>query len=223
MTSRTGKIVSIRSRSRGGLKQLSQGARPRTIRCGARRQGDPEKRRGFTPLETFGGVQMKRASLTGFTLIELTLVAVIILVLVVLSSPKFRGTFTSLQIDDAAQRMAQVIRYGQHRAIVEERRFRLNLDNTRGVYRLLSESKDTDGGVSEGMAAAFDPIEGRFSDIFPLPDGVAMVSDAKDIDFYPDGRSGKVTINLKNRDGRELTMRTTGRAGYVEILEDADK
>ena len=157
MTSRTGKIVSIRSRSRGGLKQLSQGARPRTIRCGARRQGDPEKRRGFTPLETFGGVQMKRASLTGFTLIELTLVAVIILVLVVLSSPKFRGTFTSLQIDDAAQRMAQVIRYGQHRAIVEERRFRLNLDNTRGVYRLLSESKDTDGGVSEGMAAAFAP------------------------------------------------------------------
>ena len=91
-------------------------------------------------------------SIAAFTLIELIIVAAIILMLVAVSSPRFRSTFSDLELKDSSYSIGKIIKYAQKRAILEERKYRVIFDFENQSYRLLVESVDGFEGDGEIMS-----------------------------------------------------------------------
>ena len=156
---------------------------------------------------------MKRfLSLTGFTLIELALVGVLILVIIAGSMPLFRKTFRGLELENSARNIAKIVRYGQERAIVEANTFKINFDFDKKIYWLTQLDK-----------GEFKKIKNeRFGEIFSIPEAIAIEGDKKTAIFYPDGRSEKLDIKLTSG-GESSYVTVSGRPGYVRISKNAPK
>ncbi len=187
------------------------------LRIGRKRHIRPA---AFIPLEG--------RHIAGFTLIELIIVAVIIVVLVALSAPLFRGTFKGLELKDAAYNISKIIQYGQQRAIIEERRYRLLFDFDKKAYRLLVwDEKEKDSKLSAGGASAsgggWKEVTGRFGGYFYLPEGVRFKGEAEKITFLPNGRCDKISLYVVNKKEKIFEIKTKGRAGYVEVSEVTKK
>ena len=73
---------------------------------------------------------------TGFTLIELILVMVILTTILGMAGPSLRGFFARHQIDDTAARIIALTQFAQSQAICEGRTYRLNFDESRKTYWL---------------------------------------------------------------------------------------
>ena len=73
---------------------------------------------------------------TGFTLIELILVMLILCTVLGLAGPSLRGFFGRRQIDNTASRLLSLTQYARSQAICEGRSYRLNIDKDRGTYWL---------------------------------------------------------------------------------------
>lgn len=167
---------------------------------------------------------------SGFTLIELTLVTVIILALVGLSAPIFRNTFASLTAKDAAFNISKLISYAQERAVIDRKNFKIIFNFTSGRYQLL-ESQSSEGKVS------YKQIKGRFGRSFTLPQNLSFKDldseiarhkneeYSKEIIFYPDGHSDALTIDLVNKGmaGYRITSKGFGTlVGIKEIKNNED-
>lgn len=166
----------------------------------------------------------RRNRLTGLTLIELIIVAAIILVLVAIASPLFRATFRDLELRDTAYNLSKLIKYGQQRAIIEERRFRLLFDFDKGAYHLLvkgdeEEELETALEGESVLKEKWENVEGRFGKYFYLPDGIKFKGEQDKITFLPNGRCDKITIYVVGQKNKTIEIRTNGRAGYVRVSE----
>lgn len=172
----------------------------------------------------------------GFTLIELIIVAAIILVLVAVSTPLFRATFRDLKLKDAAYNLSKLIKYGQQRAIIEEKRYRLLFDFEKRAYYLRVENEEPQEGESsasakgesasggEGEAVfSWKKVTGRFGEYFYLPEGVSLKADIDKITFLPNGRCDKISIYVINQKNKTIEIKTDGRAGYVKVSEVTEK
>jgi len=147
----------------------------------------------------------------GFTFIELALVAIIILVLVGLSTPLFRRPFSSIQLKNTCQNIVQLIRYIQAKAIAERKFCQINFDFEKGIFWLTMED-DTSPGE-------FKRIKGKWGATFKVPDGISINSDTSFITFYPDGSSDQARIRIFDSKGKAFTVITQKNFGYVKIEE----
>lgn len=152
---------------------------------------------------------MRRSA--AFTLIELTLVAVIILALIALSSPLFKSTFSDITVKDASYNISKLITYAEEKAIIERKEFKLLIDKGKSGYRLV-----------EPAQTATTPdrkITGRFGRFFKLPRGVSINSEKKYITFYPDGRCDTVKIDLFDKTGKGYRISSRGFGSLVEVSQ----
>ena len=137
----------------------------------------------------------------GFTLIELVLVALIILVIIGLSTPLFRRQFSGLEMKNASFNIAKAVNYAQEMAIIDRTVYKVNFDFEKGVFwitkRMVSEDVET-----------YTEISGRYGRIFYMPKGAALTGKTAEIMLYPDGRSdaGVIQISDKNGDGYEVSI-----------------
>jgi prepilin-type N-terminal cleavage/methylation domain-containing protein len=158
----------------------------------------------------------------GFTLLELIIVATIIGVLVAASIPLFRTTFRDLELKDAAYNIGKLIRYGQQRAIIEERIYRLLFDFDKKTYRLAVKNEDRNEDIisaEDKKSPTWKKIKGRFGKYFSLPEDLRFKGEQNKITFLPNGRCDKFSIYLLNQKNKIITITTNGRAGYVEVSE----
>jgi len=146
----------------------------------------------------------RRSRRAGFTFIELVIVGAIILFLAGISTPLFKRTFRDLELKDAAYRISKVIRYGQDRAVIEEKTYKALFYFDKGEYRLVAE----DGEIGS-----------RFGGPFYLPDGVTFKGGRDTIMFFPNGRCDKVSIYLKGGGDKSFEITTNTRGGYVGVSE----
>lgn len=160
-----------------------------------------------------------------FTLIELTLVTVIILTLIGLSIPLFRKTFTNLSSRNAAFNISKLVTYAQEKAIIDRKNYKLVFDFGRREYRLF-ESTSSDGKL------VYKKIKGRFGKGFTLPQGLyfdgsgasagrtSTEKTVKQIVFYPDGRCDELSIEVTdNKDaGCRITLEGFGHLPRVEEI-----
>ena len=170
-----------------------------TLPTGKQRQ--PSKG-GFTPLE------MK--SLTGFTLIEVLAILLIVTVLIGLSLPRFSATTQNLQLTSSARSLAKLLTYAQERAIVERIPYQAVFDSTGKTYWLTRVE-------SKGTETASSRIEGRYGRPVTLPSGISFRFPEEPIQFYPDGGSDPFTIELST-EGRRFIL--TDGVGHVRIQEE---
>ncbi|MDD5135755.1 MAG: hypothetical protein PHX20_01685 [Candidatus Omnitrophica bacterium] len=160
-----------------------------------------------------------------FTLIELTLVTVIILALIGLSLPLFKKTFTNLSAKDAAFNISKIASYAQEKAVIDRRNYRAIFDFNRRQYQIFEFDKpvkDKD---------PYKKVAGRFGRVFTLPRGLffydpktGMSSKAeeeyrKQVIFYPDGRCTELSINIADNKGNGYSITLKGFGTLPKIKE----
>lgn len=152
----------------------------------------------------------------GFTFIELVLVSIIILVLVGLSTPLFRRSFSGVQLKQTCQNLTQLMRYLQAKAIAERNILRLNFDFAQGTFWPTVEDEESVG--------KFKRIKGRWGATVKAAEGVAIealeeisVSEGVPyISFYPDGSSDKTKIKISDNKGKSFIITTQRIITYAE-------
>ena len=150
--------------------------------------------------------------LTGFTLIELALVTLLILILIGLSTPPFRRTFSNLSLKNSAYNISNLINYGQEKAIIERKNFKLNFDIQSSRY-WLSEWNDSIEPPD------YTRLSGRFGRTFTLPQGLSFKISRTELILYPDGHSDEMNIDIFNTKGEGYRLVIRGFGRRIEISE----
>ncbi len=141
--------------------------------------------------------RVRLGSQSGFTMLELVLVMVIICTTLAMAAPSLRGFFASRRTQDAAAGIVALTKYARSQAAAEGRTYRLNLDADGGRYWLTAQRG--------GAFVRLDTEPGR---VFLLPRGTEANWETPDgteatghANFYPDGRADAVGITLTGQQG----------------------
>jgi len=162
-----------------------------------------------------GGKSVTTVNETGFTLIEILLVIILLGVLLTVSIPNFQSSFKTLLLKDTANDMAALMRYAQSRSIVQKTPIEFVYDSGSATFGLYQASK-TQGTPEGGQESA--RISDRRGKEYKVPPEIACEATAPTITFSPDGRisHGRFTLCLKDKC---LTVSTQDQSGRVLLLE----
>lgn len=147
-----------------------------------------------------------------FTLIELVLITLIILILIGLSTPLFRRSFSDLTLKDSSYTISKLINYGQEKAIIERKNFKMHFNFQDRNYGLLELDNSTE-------PPTYKRIGGRFGRTFTLPQGILFKGSKNEVIFYPDGHSDEGNIDIFNTKGEGYRIMIKGFGSRVEIKE----
>lgn len=163
------------------------------------------------------GKTIRRVPNRAFTLIELVIVASLILVLAIISTPLFRAAYRNLELRDSAYNIGKMMRYAEVSAVMEERPYKMMFNFESRAYWLLREDqKDPKGD--------FKKVEGRFGEKFFLPKNLSLSGDNSELIFLPNGRSTKATVSVIDKSEKKgFDIKTTGRSGQIEISDVSEK
>lgn len=148
----------------------------------------------------------------GFTLVELVLVTMIILVLAGLSTPLFRGPFRNIQLKNTCGKVQQLIRYLRARSIAERTICRMNFDFEQGLIWPTEED--------ETAAGEFKRIKKSWARTYQIAEGISIQGETNFITFYPDGKTEQVQITLSDSQGKTYTLTTQKGMGFVKIEQE---
>jgi len=181
----------------------------------------------------------KRAK-AGFTLIEIILVAVVIVVIGGIALPNLSGSYRGAKLRSAASNIERIGRYGRGMSILREEPLTMVIDTERKLIYLGAEKQATadasDGeldqdvlkrlGYIDGESSAEDPgIEKEISRNFP--DGIEvqrfeteMESFGSDeviylIRFYPNGQCEGFELTLADRAERKIQLESDPVSGKI--------
>lgn len=133
----------------------------------------------------------RRTNHSGFTLIELVLVMLLISITLATTVPSLKGWSRGSKLREAGDQFLAVTRYARTQAASDGRTYRLNIDPQSGGYVL---------SVQDGMQ--FVPLGNEFGRNYALPAGYMMsVTDEQNqplsvIDFFPNGRTYAAQVRI---------------------------
>ena len=137
---------------------------------------------------------------SGFTLLELILVLVLVSAVLALAAPSLRRFTHGRETAEAANHVLAHTHLARSQAAAQARVWRLNVDMQEATYWLTFQ-----------QAGAFIQPQADYGRCFRLPEGVAVTLDVPETDaadpcvqFYPDGRTDPATIELEDVEGRIL-------------------
>jgi len=125
----------------------------------------------------------------GFTLIELTLVTLLVLIIAGLSTPLFKKTLSDLSARNASFSICKLINYAQEMAVLERVNYKIAFDFKKGRYQLLELS-------SSAKPPAYVKVTGRFGKLFGLPQGLSLSGNRNGVIFYSDGHCDEINLNV---------------------------
>lgn len=155
-----------------------------------------------------------------FTLLELLLVVIIMGVLVGLTIPNVKNSFTNIQLSDKCKDIIALIRYGQQQAILNHRNYRLNLKIDKGQYWLTIQK---DPVLTPEI---YQRLKTSIGKIHTLPRHTQIkeiTPTANYITFYPSGDLDQVQIYLASDTGKTYCLSTTRMVGHVLVEEAKSK
>ncbi len=154
------------------------------------------------------------------TLMEITIVVVILSALMVVALPNMRGLHERNKIIVSARGLASLVRYARSEAITAEREVEIRIDVEGGRYRLdLMKLDDKIMGSWDRREQKREQVE----QIQTLPDHIYFLKVETDEDpqgrekiarlvFYPDGSATGASLLLENR-----TPRKDGKSRYMIV------
>lgn len=157
---------------------------------------------------------MKTSNKTcGFTLIEVLLVTIILVVIVGLAVPSFSSTYHKFQLKKSVNHLTYLMRYAQSRAVTKQMIVRLTFSEDFKEYWLEQANEETE---------EFESVGGRFGKHHPVSDDVIVEFDqefaGEDIEFFSDGQIDKMRLFLCYEEIC-MTVSTKEQRGYVRIYE----
>ncbi len=148
----------------------------------------------------------------GFTLLELVLVTLLIMILVGLSTPLFKKKLSDLTLTTTATKMQMMLTFAQESAVLTGKNMKMHIDIAQRCYQLF-------GMDAAATPPAYAAIGGRFGRSVAIPAGLDIAASRSDVVFYPDGHSDDATITVRTAAGDEYTIRVSGSGAPVTVQE----
>lgn len=151
----------------------------------------------------------------GFTLVEMALVTVIIVILVGISTPLFKKSLRDLIVKDTTFSISKLMHYAQELAIIDRKNTMVRFDYKDRSYCLFEMDESADPPLYRKTA-------GKFGRRFSVPDGVAIAGEAFEIAFYPNGQCDDFVLNIVNEAQAGYRIIVKGFGGRFVMQEVKD-
>lgn len=165
------------------------------------------------PSGIYGG-----ANLGGFTLIELTLVVVILGILAAGVAPLFAGSITTLREERAKRDIIALLRHAGERAVIEGVEYRVYIYPEQGLYQLVRteppEKDETEEEIRNNEVTLRLPESLHFLKPEAARDGTR---DSFYVAFAPNGSSGFATLPITTDQGHTFKISVKGAWNRIEV------
>ncbi len=146
----------------------------------------------------------------GFTFIELLLTAIILLVIIGLSVPVFKRTFSDLRVNLQAKDIASLMDLAREKAIMTRITHLIKIDTDKKTYRMLK---------MDFKKAKPIPLEGKWGRRFYISSSLKVDISDDVIEFSPDGSSGGGSISLEDVSGFKRQIQVDAGTGEITVGE----
>jgi prepilin-type N-terminal cleavage/methylation domain-containing protein len=137
---------------------------------------------------------------SGFTLIELMVVMLLISIMLAVAIPRFEGGFLQNPIKKFSRKIISTVRMLRSAAIQTQKQHTLIIDITNQRLYVVNEAMDPHSSSSASEKAFKLPDSIEFIDVqFPQSDRIS--AGTAEIHFYPAGYSDYALIRLEDSDG----------------------
>ena len=164
---------------------------------------------------------------SGFTLLELLVVVVIVTLMSVLVAPRMFGSLTHMNLKTEAKRLAAAMRYARSQAVTRQIDYEAVFDVEGRQVRIAAMETEGDSpvGADEPVEGDDDPEEAPAPLVYVLPEGITLQKSeageelfpegALKIEFYPDGNSSGGEVILGNERGKRYIVWVSFISGTV--------
>jgi prepilin-type N-terminal cleavage/methylation domain-containing protein len=164
---------------------------------------------------------------SGFSLIELSLVVLIMSIIVVVSAPKFRNTYETIKFRNTAYNVVKLMNYARDRAIIERKPFRVHFfedDMSFCLETLPDEKEQNTSRHRRASEPEFEMVKGTIGKKIYFPRDVTYDIDepsrAEYITFYPDGQADECVIYIEGKNDITFTITTKKMVGLVRLYRE---
>lgn len=167
-----------------------------------------EKRKSNTPAFQYSNIPFSR----GFTLIEVMLVVVIVLIAAGVAIPKLKGTFKSTQMTDATRSTVRIARYARSLAILKQDTCTLRFETNRLVLVCGTNSATPEASrklPEDVQASSFENLaEDKISD------------GTRSVQFYSAGMNDGFKVTLSTDEDHRATVVCNPISGKITVVEE---
>lgn len=175
--------------------------------------------RGHEIAVTSKGPIRNNATIRGFTLLELTMVILIMGILLALSIPRL-GHLTGRNLTVGCRRLSGTVKYLFHRATVRRTIYRLNYDLKANEYWVTYRDENLEF-VRDSSAQARKvrlPRDVSFEDIV-IPGRGKFKEGEVQTHFFPKGWVEETLVHLKDARGRQASIHILPLSARIKIYE----
>jgi type II secretion system protein H len=165
-----------------------------------------------------GNMRTKRSSQSAFTLIELMVVIVLMVILTALILPEMRGTFEDAVLRSTGRKLVSAMNLAHSRAVTLQQTHRVVLDVKSErfvVERMAREGEGSGYTAVSDIPGGTGPLDKRIT-IEVHKDGEA---NPEMVSFYPNGTAEAAQIVMRDREGFALAVKVNGITARVSAHE----
>ncbi|MCB1194590.1 GspH/FimT family pseudopilin [bacterium] len=157
----------------------------------------------------------------GFTLIELTMVVLVLSIIVSIAVPRFRKTYETIKFRNTAYNIVKLMSYARDRAIIERRPFRVEFSDEEDAFWLAEYIVPEEGNKEDGE---FEMVAGSVGRRQMIPLGITIDIDEPSrqnyVTFYPDGQADPFVMYLEGGDDFTYTITTKKMVGLIRLYQE---
>ncbi|MEW6536155.1 MAG: prepilin-type N-terminal cleavage/methylation domain-containing protein [Candidatus Auribacterota bacterium] len=180
------------------------------------------------------GVKKTNRSTAGFTLIELSVVVLILSIIVVAAVPRFRSTYETIKFRNTVYNIVKLMYYARDRAIIERKPYRVRFfkdDPAAYCLETLKEPEKEEENKSSRRSSRnrdkepeFEELQGSIGRKMFFPQDIELDIDEPDkedyVTFYPDGQSDECVIYITGANDETYTITTKQSVGLVKLYKE---
>jgi prepilin-type N-terminal cleavage/methylation domain-containing protein len=149
----------------------------------------------------------------GFTLIEIMLVVVIILIAAGIAVPKFSGSFKSTQMTDATRSTVHIARYARSVSILKQEVCTLSFESNRLMLVCCTNRASPE-------ASRKLPNDINISSFKNLANEDGNSDESRTVQFYPSGMNDGFNVTLGTDENRRATVVCNPISGKITVVEE---